>query len=40
MLPESLWMVTAAMNSKMLAPWKESYDKPDSLLESRDITLP
>ena len=24
----------------MLAPWKESYDKPDSILKSRDITLP
>ena len=25
---------------KTLAPWKESYDKPDSILKSRDITLP
>ena len=25
---------------KMLAPWKESYDNPDSTLKSRDITLP
>ena len=24
----------------MLAPWKKSYDKPSSILESRDITLP
>ena len=24
---------------KTLAPWKESYDKPDSILKSRDITL-
>ena len=24
---------------KMLAPWKESYDKPDSILKSRDIIL-
>ena len=23
----------------MLAPWKESYDKLDSVLKSRDITL-
>ena len=23
-----VWVVTAAMNSKTLAPWKESYDKP------------
>ena len=26
--PKSLWTVTAAMNMKTLAPWKESYDKP------------
>ena len=25
---------------KTLAPWKESYDKPDSILKSRDTTLP
>ena len=24
---------------RTLAPWKESYDKPDSILKSRDITL-
>ena len=24
----------------MLAPWKKSYDQPDSILKSRDITLP
>ena len=24
----------------MLAPWKKSYDKPDSVLGCRDITLP
>ena len=24
----------------MLAPWKKSYDKLDSILKSRDITLP
>ena len=24
----------------MLAPWKKSYEKPDSILKSRDITLP
>ena len=24
----------------MLTPWKESYDKLDSILKSRDITLP
>ena len=26
--PKSLWTVTETMNMKMLAPWKESYDKP------------
>ena len=26
--PKSLWMVTAAMKLKVLAPWKKSYDKP------------
>ena len=25
---------------KMLAPWKKSYDNLDSVLKSRDITLP
>ena len=24
----------------MLAPWKKSYDQPDSILKSRDIILP
>ena len=24
----------------MFAPWKESYDKPISVLKTRDITLP
>ena len=24
----------------MLTPWKKSYDQPDSILKSRDITLP
>ena len=24
----------------MLTPWKESYDHPNSIFESRDITLP
>ena len=32
-------MVTAAMNQKTFSPWKESYDQPDSILKSRDITL-
>ena len=26
--PKSLQMVTAAMKSKTLAPWKKSYDQP------------
>ena len=26
--PKLLWMVTTAMKSKTLAPWKKSYDKP------------
>ena len=39
-VPKSLQMVTAAMKLKnMLAPWKKSYDL-DSILKSRDITLP
>ena len=33
-------MVTAAKKFKDLAPWKESYDQLDSILKSRDITLP
>ena len=36
--PKSLQMVTAAMNLKMLVPWKKSYDL-NSILKSRDITL-
>ena len=36
---KSLWMMTAAMNYKTLAPWKESYDKL-SIWKSKDITLP
>ena len=26
--PKSLQMVTAAINKKMLAPWKKTYDQP------------
>ena len=37
---KSLQMVTEAMKLKILAPWKESYDKPSSILKSRDLTLP
>ena len=36
---KSLQKVTAAMNLKMLAPWKESYDKPRKHMKSRDIIL-
>ena len=28
------------MKLKTLTPWKESYDKPRSILKSRDLTLP
>ena len=38
--PKSLQMVTAAMKLKMLTPWKESMTNLDSILKSRDITLP
>ena len=42
---KSLQMVTAAMNQKMLAPWKESTGSIlkknlGSIFKSRDITLP
>ena len=33
-------MVTATMKLKTLAPWKKSCDNLDSILQSRDITLP
>ena len=34
-------MVIAAMKLKdSLTPWEESYDRPNSILKSRDITLP
>ena len=32
--------VNTAPKLKMLAPWKESYDKPRQHIESRDNTLP
>ena len=38
-VPQSLQMVTTAMKLKD-APWKKSYDNLDSILKSRDITLP
>ena len=38
--PKSLQMVTAAMKLKDACSWEENYDQPDSILKSRDITLP
>ena len=38
--PELLPMVTAAMKLKWLAPWKKGMTNLDSILKSRDITLP
>ena len=38
--PKSLQMVIAAMKLKDAYAWKESYDQLDSILKSRDITLP
>ena len=37
---KSLWMVTAAMKLKVLAPWKTSYSNLESILKSRDFTFP
>ena len=36
--PKSLQMVTAAMKLKDAAPWMKSYDQPNSILKSRDIS--
>ena len=33
-------MVTVAMKSEDDSSWQESYDKLDTVLKSRDITLP
>ena len=33
--PKSLPVVTAAMNFKNLAPWKESYDKPRQCIKKQ-----
>ena len=33
--PKSLQMVTAAMNLKMLTPWKKSYDQPRERIEKQ-----
>ena len=38
--PELLPMVTAAMKLKWLAPWKKGMTNLDSILKSRDITVP
>ena len=38
--PESLQTVTATMKLKYACSLEESYDKPNSILKSRDITLP
>ena len=38
--PKSLQMVTAAMKLKMFSPWKKVMTNLDSILNSRDITLP
>ena len=32
--------VVKKKKKKTLAPWKKSHEKPDSILKSRDITLP
>ena len=32
--------VDCSHETKILAPWKESYENVDSILKSRDITLP
>ena len=37
---KSLWTVTSAMKLKTLAPWRKAGTNLDSLLKSRDITLP
>ena len=33
--PKSLWIVIAAMKLKVLAPWKESYDKPRQCIKKQ-----
>ena len=38
--PKSLQMVTAAMKSKDAYSLEGKYDRPDSVLKSRDTTLP
>ena len=38
--PKSLQMVSEAMKLKMFAPWKKVMTNLDSILKSRDMTLP
>ena len=38
--PKSLQMVTSAMKLKTLSPWNKAMTNLDSILKSRDITLP
>ena len=33
--PKTLWMVTAAIELKMLAPWKEIYEKPRQCIKKQ-----
>ena len=37
--PELLWMVTAVMKWKTLAPWRKAMTNLETILKSRDITL-
>ena len=37
---EAHWTVTSAMKLKTLAPWRKAVTNLDSVLKSRDITLP
>ena len=38
--PESLWMVTATMKLRYLLPGRKALTNLDSILKSRDVTLP
>ena len=33
--PKSVWIVIAAMKLKMLAPWKERYEKPRQCIKKQ-----
>ena len=40
-LGSKVTVVTAVVGKKkMVAPWKKSHEKPDSILKIRDLTLP